>query len=84
MRTGVSIHSKIKSILFGGGLPLVSLLFQRWLPVPAALSIGVFLWSMLFYFIPPKWPQRTFTRHFGLSLAMSIAIFAFVSVIESI
>ena len=80
MRTATFKSHSVKSAMFGVGIPFVGLLFHRWLPQPAAVAVGIFLWSMLFYFVPPKWSQRTFPQHLVLSLAISAVIFVITNV----
>ena len=71
-----------KSMTFGFFLPIVVWILHVRLSEPLAWGLGTFIWTWLFYLIPPKTHLRmNFIKALLLSAAGAVAVYAFVSLV---
>lgn len=83
----MQMGSPFKAALLGMGLPvaggglayvLIRSLGLGWFSVAFGLSAGAFLWSILWYFIPPS-ETRPFKRFLLTNLAIAALCFLFLA-----
>ncbi len=74
-----------KSVMFGFCLPIVVRILNVWLSEPLAWGLGTFIWTWLFYLIPPRTQLRmSFFKALLLSLAGAIAVYAFMALMAGV